>query len=581
MVVTSREAGFRHIAAHLAPVCTHATLSAFNPDDIRRLIVAWHREVVGTAEKVQSDAEQLARTIVRNDRINRVATNPLLLTTLLLVKRWVGSLPTRRALLYGKAVEVLLMTWNVEAHEPIPEEEAMPQLCYVASGMMLEGQRKISRPHLAELLHEAREALPAELAYAIDTVDDFIKRVEERSSLLMMSGHEVENGRLVESFEFRHLTFQEYLTARAMVQGWHRKRKDTDTLVTVLEPHFEKEDWREVIPLAAVLGGKATEELIQRLTQRVTSLEAEESSEKQSALLLALGSSLADEAVAHPDTVRTALHALVRTSSGLKPPSFLQMLARGKYGGALRDEAQRAFLTAQSDFVRPAAILREVVWWQNTDGETDLAPNQMAQRFIEMLSRAESLLRCEGALGCAALLRRTRGSTALSISAHDVRRIGDSLVPLLFSENSAEQFAAAWGLYEVGLHRVWAPTSQPDALGRMFVLWQRSAALGVRINMPSTIASQIIAPREDNGRCASIKRSEFAVILDMYKTLEYDDEKPAALVVAWYLRALSDEALVQYVRDLLKSTKSGSGVDADGLFNDLLQHLGESRKGGK
>lgn len=224
MVITSREAGFRHVAAHLASVCTHATLSPFNEGDIRRLSVAWHREVVGNTEKVLADAKQLAATIVRNDRIKRLAVNPLLLTTLLLVKRWVGSLPTRRAVLYGKAVEVLLMTWNTEGHKPIPEEEALPQLCYVASAMMLAGVQKISRPRLAALLQEARDALPTELGYVQDTVDQFILRIEDRSSLLMMTGHDVEDGRLVEFFEFRHLTFQEFLTALAMVDGWHPGR---------------------------------------------------------------------------------------------------------------------------------------------------------------------------------------------------------------------------------------------------------------------------------------------------------------------------------------------------------------------
>ena len=279
MVVTSREAGFRHVAAHLAPVCTQATLSAFDEDDISRLSVAWHREVVGDSEKVRTDAEQLAAAIVGNDRIKQLAVNPLLLTTLLLVKRWVGSLPTRRAVLYGKAVEVLLMTWNTEGHDPIPEEEALPQLCYVASAMMLDGVQKISRPGLAALLAEAREALPTELGYVKGTVDQFIHRVEDRSSLLMMTGHDVEDGRLVEFFEFRHLTFQEFLTARAMVEGWHRGRTDKDTLVSVLEPHFAREGWREVIPLAAVLGGKATEALIRRLTEKVKALSREVSEE--------------------------------------------------------------------------------------------------------------------------------------------------------------------------------------------------------------------------------------------------------------------------------------------------------------
>ncbi|HJU54004.1 MAG TPA: NACHT domain-containing protein [Pyrinomonadaceae bacterium] len=146
LVVTSREAGFRHVAAHLAAICTRATLSPFNAEDIERLTVAWHREVVGDTERVRADAVQLARTISANDQIQRLAINPLLLTTLLLVKRWVGSLPTRRAVLYGKAVEVLLMTWNTEGHDPIPEDEALPQLCYVASAMMLEGVQKVSRP---------------------------------------------------------------------------------------------------------------------------------------------------------------------------------------------------------------------------------------------------------------------------------------------------------------------------------------------------------------------------------------------------------------------------------------------------
>ena len=212
LVVTSREAGFRHVAAHLAPVCSHATLSPFDADDIHRLCRSWHREVLGDTEKVRADADQLAVSILRNDRIRQLAVNPLLLTTLLLVKRWVGTLPTRRAVLYGKAVEVLLMTWNMEGHTPIPEEEALPQLCFVASAMMFAGSQKISRPRLAALLREARDALPTELGYVKGGVEEFIHRVEDRSSLLMMTGHDVEDGRLVEFFEFRHLTFQEFLT---------------------------------------------------------------------------------------------------------------------------------------------------------------------------------------------------------------------------------------------------------------------------------------------------------------------------------------------------------------------------------
>ena len=316
IVVTSREAGFRHVAAHLSPICTRATLSAFDTDDIRRLCRAWHREVVGDTEKVLSDANQLSNSIIATDRIRRLAINPLLLTTLLLVKRWVGSLPTRRAVLYGKAVEVLLMTWNTEGHAPIPEEEALPQLCYIASAMMLDGVQKISRPRLAARLREARDALPMELGYVQGSVEEFIHRVEDRSSLLMMTGHDVEDGQLVEFFEFRHLTFQEFLTARAMVEGWHPGRKESDTFISVLEPHFTDEEWFEVVPLAAALGGKATESLIRRLTDLAMSADAvrpvSEPKRGFSRTRVApyvtriLASCLADEAAARPDTVRAA-----------------------------------------------------------------------------------------------------------------------------------------------------------------------------------------------------------------------------------------------------------------------------------
>jgi predicted NACHT family NTPase len=247
LVVTSREAGFRQVAGLLAAVCRHTRLADFDADDIRRLSVAWHREVVGDRPDVIADAEHLASTVADNDRISRLTVNPLLLTTLLLVKRWVGQLPTRRSVLYGKAVEVLLMTWNVEGHDPIEQEEALPQLCYVAYAMMQSGVQKVSRPDLTRLLRDARGQLSAELAFARSGVAEFIERIEHRSSLLMMTGHDVVDGTLTEFYEFRHLTLQEYLTAKAIVEGWYPHRQDNDTLVALLEPHFEEEKWREVI----------------------------------------------------------------------------------------------------------------------------------------------------------------------------------------------------------------------------------------------------------------------------------------------------------------------------------------------
>lgn len=571
LVVTSREAGFRHVAAHLAAICTRATISSFDADDIRRLTVAWHREVVGNSEKVRADAEQLARTIASNDRILRLAINPLLLTTLLLVKRWVGSLPTRRAVLYGKAVEVLLMTWNTEGHDPIPESEALPQLCYVASAMMLEGIQKVSRPRLAELLQEARDALPTELGFVQDSVEEFIHRVEDRSSLLMMTGLDVEDGQLVEFFEFRHLTFQEFLTARAMVEGWHQGRKDSDTLADVLEPHFEEEEWREVIPLAAALGGKATETLIQRLTEHAAALDDSNDSYTN---LFALGTCLADEVAARPETIRVAMREMVRLGNVFNRASYTATLARGRYGAILREEARNAFLGGAQDFMDHHWALEHAVWWQTLEVEDQAGYEHAASRFLELLASQEIAARCEGALGCAHLCYLLHESNEALDPFHSVlHRIGATVLPLLFSDSTTENFAVMWLLFELGSCIIWDPPANPDMLGRLFTLWQHSENPDMRDMAVKMISFQRLVSRDGRTPCSSIQTGEFEAFIQGYETMN-GSEKAAALAIAWYIGVpWSDPELAEHARELANSHKLN--IHAQETMRELLEHLGE------
>src|SRR6185436_1782460 len=128
----------------VATICEPYSVAELSPDGVRQLVRAWHREVVGERADVQRDAAELADAILESDRVMKLAVNPLLLTTLLLVKRWVGQLPRKRTVLYQKAVEVLLMTWNVEGHQPIEQDEALPQLAYAAFCMMEAGQTQVS-----------------------------------------------------------------------------------------------------------------------------------------------------------------------------------------------------------------------------------------------------------------------------------------------------------------------------------------------------------------------------------------------------------------------------------------------------
>lgn len=573
LVVTSREAGFHHVAAHLTANFTRATLSPFDAKDIERLIVAWHHEVVGDTEKVRADAEQLTATIVASDRILGFAANPLLLMTMLLIRRWVGSLSTRRAVLYGKAVEVLLMTWNTAYHAPILDDEAFPQLCYVASAMMLAGVQKVSRPRLAELLQEARDALPTELAYVQDSVENFIYHVEDRSGLLIMTGLDVEDGRLVEFFEFCHLTFQEFLTARAMVEGWHPGRKDGDSLVTVLEPHFEDEKWRETIPLAAALGGKATDKLIQRLAERVGAVnELAALRVDRNPLLLTLGYCLADEVPARPETIRIAVHEMVRLGSVFPRFPFAAALARGRYGATLREEAGNALLERTQNFYAPAEALQQAVWWQTVGVEDTGAHQHAASRFLELLTSLKLVERCEGALGFTELCRRREDIYWDEV----MGRIGAALVEMLFSESSAEIFSATRALYELGISKAWHPPSKPDMLGRLFTLWCHSENPDLRRVITSTISVQRLMPRDAEDRfCSTIRPDEFESLAENFIVMD-NDEQTVAFVIAWYLGTpWSDKELAENVRALIDAESDDLDKNAKRTLLYLLDQLGD------
>jgi hypothetical protein len=144
MVVTSREAGFRLVGGALGLECERYRIADLDDSDIRSLVISWHREVANDKASATKAGEETSDSILKNDRIRLLACNPLLLTTLLLVKRWVGQLPTRRSVLYEKAIEVLLMTWNVQGHAPISLDEAIPRLCYIAFAMMKRGVQQVS-----------------------------------------------------------------------------------------------------------------------------------------------------------------------------------------------------------------------------------------------------------------------------------------------------------------------------------------------------------------------------------------------------------------------------------------------------
>jgi hypothetical protein len=408
------------------------------------------------AESSQSSAEsaQLTDALTKSVALTRLAENPLLLTMLLVVKHGAGGrLPPDRVSLYGRAVEVLLDTWNIKGHDPLSLKEAVPQLACVAFELMRQGKQTATTKELLGILDEAREKIPQIRRYARDTPADFLKRVELRSSLVVEAGYQAEDGSTVPFYQFRHLTFQEYLAAVAAVQGHYIGYDKADTLLTPLAPYLIAEEWKEVIPMSAVLARKQAQILIDELVaaghrlhqQAEAQREFEGRSEwlshsKPPAPVARLIQCLVEEAEAAPETLTCALQIAVFFACGCQPDDPWRTLAAGPYGQDLLHQAWLLYSKMDWDeatwlrntFARLAAFRYPRSSWESGEVESEVS------KMIESTDR-ETL--CTGILTIPGTLWGTE-------SGHRIWRDSwkEKIKPFLFADDPAILEAAlfAW-----------------------------------------------------------------------------------------------------------------------------------------
>jgi hypothetical protein len=267
IIVTSRIVGYRDMPYRMGRNFQHGVISELSRADKDLFAKRWIEatEQRQTPDERAKREHELVEALHASDRIERLTGNPMLLTTLALVKRKVGKLPSRRNKLYAEAVAVLL-NWNPVYYEVIDEAEALPQLEYIAFEMCRLGVQRLTDDEILTLLERFRVENPSVRAVRKHTEAEFLALLEARSSILIKAGSIWKKGQAEQAaWEFRHLTFQEYLAARALVDGKYPGRDKTKSLaeqvaplagaVREVESHvFENEavvpeSWREALRL--------------------------------------------------------------------------------------------------------------------------------------------------------------------------------------------------------------------------------------------------------------------------------------------------------------------------------------------
>lgn len=262
-VVTSRVAGYD--AARMGADWAHYTIKPMERDDIQGFLEKWcpavEEQQMGKDKKTEAHqaAEEQIKGIMQavdnSEGVQRLATNPLMLTIITLIYKTGARLPDRRIELYHLAAETLARTWQ-EAKEGfdrealIKEEEladVLGPLAYCmhanrASGLVTEEEaRKFIRSGLAKK-RDLEESNPDDQNELEAAVDDFMLRVQVFTGLFVERGVNEENERL---YSFMHLTFEEYYAARYLATRVVRQEE----LLKLLRRHIHDARWEEVILL--------------------------------------------------------------------------------------------------------------------------------------------------------------------------------------------------------------------------------------------------------------------------------------------------------------------------------------------
>ncbi|MBN1660902.1 MAG: SUMF1/EgtB/PvdO family nonheme iron enzyme [Anaerolineae bacterium] len=256
LVVTSRIVGYHEAPLDGARWRTY-TLVDFGHDEIERFADRWTLAFETTTQGdtdlaravAARERDELLAAIQANPGIERLASNPLLLTILALIKRQGVSLPQRRVELYELYLRTLINAWNKARsldRRPVgPEMDYLETVQVLAPlGLWLRETNPtaglVTRVELeAWLAGYYRREWELAPGPARREAREFLRAVNRYSNLLVERGQD--------QFGFLHLTFEEMLAAKGIAAQAQLGPKDAvDTILHYLDDPA----WHETILLA-------------------------------------------------------------------------------------------------------------------------------------------------------------------------------------------------------------------------------------------------------------------------------------------------------------------------------------------
>ncbi|MFL6196612.1 MAG: NACHT domain-containing protein, partial [Thermoanaerobaculia bacterium] len=246
-LLTSRPYGYVRLAGDIP----HFSLPNFSPEQVDTFVHQWQRAFERWRHpespdlpRAEREAKEMLEEIRRNPKVFELATNPLMLVILALIRHEQARLPEERVQLYDRAVKTLMDTWNrgrsLAGIDVGGIQLPINNLVRVW-GAVAEWTRRtkptgiVHRAELTRKLVEILETQELDEDSPEATAESYLNAAADRAGLLEERGKDI--------FAFWHSTFEEFLAAVELTTP-------SSHAIERILPLRDDPRWREVILLA-------------------------------------------------------------------------------------------------------------------------------------------------------------------------------------------------------------------------------------------------------------------------------------------------------------------------------------------
>ena len=152
VIITSREPGFRIIKEKIENNFDLYEIINLNELEKASLVKNWFSYILQNREGTHEMVDNFIEELNNNQKISKLANNPLFLLIFISLKLDGQKLPTKKDVVLQRLIEQLIHLWNIEGYQPLDLSSVQAQLGYLAYYMSKEGLHRILYYNLIQII---------------------------------------------------------------------------------------------------------------------------------------------------------------------------------------------------------------------------------------------------------------------------------------------------------------------------------------------------------------------------------------------------------------------------------------------